>query len=319
MVKTSDNEYQSVGELLKDAREKRKLKISTVSAKIRIRVAYLEAMEEGRFSDLPGPAYASGFVRSYASFLGLNPNEVYDRYKEETSADGVRNTLVVHELEDDEVSVPKRKEILIGIIALIVICSAWYVVSTVDYDSADVDTAEEVEVVEDNSIIVNEDVPVEAGADVAVETKTPVEAIKEDRPVVEEEAKVESVEAKEVNAEVEANVVEGNTIENKVEPAENNEEQNAVKKAENIPETRVKLVANSQTWIQVSQDTKVLASRILEAGDEYAVPDEEGILLRTGNAGGLDIFVDGKQVEPVGPKGAVRSGVLLDAEALLLR
>ncbi len=45
--------------------------------------AYLEAIEEGRLSDLPGNAYAVGFVRTYATSLGLDPDEVARRFRAE--------------------------------------------------------------------------------------------------------------------------------------------------------------------------------------------------------------------------------------------
>src|SRR3989304_6123412 len=43
-----------------------------VAAQLRIRATYLDAIEKGRFEDLPGATYAIGFVRSYAEYLGLD-------------------------------------------------------------------------------------------------------------------------------------------------------------------------------------------------------------------------------------------------------
>ena len=57
----------------------------------------------------------------------------------------------------------------------------------------------------------------------------------------------------------------------------------------------------------------------MKRGETYAVPAGVGAVLETGNAGGIDIVVDGSAIEPIGPVGAVRRGVLLEADALLAR
>ena len=61
----------------------------------------------------------------------------------------------------------------------------------------------------------------------------------------------------------------------------------------------------------------LLVTRLLRAGDTYVVPDQPGLTLLTGNAGALEILVDGEAVEPIGEEGAVRRNVVLDAEKLL--
>jgi cytoskeleton protein RodZ len=59
-----------------------------------------------------------------------------------------------------------------------------------------------------------------------------------------------------------------------------------------------------------------LVTRILGQGSSYVVPPQKGLRLTTGNAGGLEILVDGVSVPPLGPFGAVRRDVALDAERL---
>ncbi|MEM9501624.1 MAG: RodZ domain-containing protein [Pseudomonadota bacterium] len=66
------------GDLLRAAREEQKLELEHVSAQTRIPVRHLEVLEAGEFDTLPSRAYAIGFSRTYASELGLNPEEVVD-------------------------------------------------------------------------------------------------------------------------------------------------------------------------------------------------------------------------------------------------
>jgi cytoskeleton protein RodZ len=80
---------------------------------------------------------------------------------------------------------------------------------------------------------------------------------------------------------------------------------------------RVIIKAASDSWVQVRDgNQQVLQMRVLKAGDTLRVPDKSGLTLRTGNAGGLDITVDGKPVPAVGPVGKTRT-VSLDPEKLV--
>ncbi|MBP9113050.1 MAG: helix-turn-helix domain-containing protein [Polyangiaceae bacterium] len=69
-----------LGTQLKQAREKRGLRIAEVARQTRIPVRSLELMEEGRFDDLPGEVFVRGFLRSYAVSVGLVPDEILALY-----------------------------------------------------------------------------------------------------------------------------------------------------------------------------------------------------------------------------------------------
>ncbi len=58
-------------------------------------------------------------------------------------------------------------------------------------------------------------------------------------------------------------------------------------------------------------------SRILKAGEVFPVVQNRVLLLTAGNAGGLRIVVDGRVLPALGPTGAVRQNIRLDADALL--
>lgn len=71
---------RAVGRLLRDQREARGLGLSDVEKNLRIRLAHLEAIEEGRFEQLPGAAYVPAFLRAYAAHVGLEPDKVLMAY-----------------------------------------------------------------------------------------------------------------------------------------------------------------------------------------------------------------------------------------------
>jgi cytoskeleton protein RodZ len=80
---------------------------------------------------------------------------------------------------------------------------------------------------------------------------------------------------------------------------------------------RIVLRAREENWVQVRDGTNApVMTRVLKPGDILKVPDRTGLTLMTGNAGGLDILVDGETVPSLGAPGQVRRNVALDAEKL---
>ena len=63
---------ESVGLFLRLLRERAGLTVQEAASQVRIREAYIQAIEDDRFESLPGRAYAQGFVRAYAEFLGAD-------------------------------------------------------------------------------------------------------------------------------------------------------------------------------------------------------------------------------------------------------
>ena len=78
----SPQEAARVGEELREARNALGVSLEDAAAQLRINKRYLQALEEGRVKDLPGAAYAVGFVRSYATALGLDPDEAVRRFRD---------------------------------------------------------------------------------------------------------------------------------------------------------------------------------------------------------------------------------------------
>jgi len=73
---------QTVGEILRTERLKRGLSIKNVESAISIRALYLDAIEEGNYSIIPGEVYLKGFIRNYATFLELNSQQIMKVYRE---------------------------------------------------------------------------------------------------------------------------------------------------------------------------------------------------------------------------------------------
>lgn len=72
----------TVGELLRAEREKQNLTVKDIEKATSIRAIYIQAIEDGKYDVLPGEVYLKGFIRNYASFLGLNPQQALEVYRE---------------------------------------------------------------------------------------------------------------------------------------------------------------------------------------------------------------------------------------------
>jgi hypothetical protein len=65
-----------LGETLRRARSAKGITLEDAERVTRIPRKYLEALELENFGILPAPVYARGFLRSYAGYLGLDPNDL---------------------------------------------------------------------------------------------------------------------------------------------------------------------------------------------------------------------------------------------------
>jgi hypothetical protein len=69
-----------IGSSLREARIRQGYDLAEAEVGTKIRVKYLDALEDERFDVLPAPTYVKGFLRSYADFLGLDGQLYVDEY-----------------------------------------------------------------------------------------------------------------------------------------------------------------------------------------------------------------------------------------------
>ncbi len=70
----------SVGEKLTARRQQNQVSLEDAAASTKISTPYLWALEEGDYDKLPGEVYAKSFLKVYAEFLRLNPQELVSQY-----------------------------------------------------------------------------------------------------------------------------------------------------------------------------------------------------------------------------------------------
>src|SRR6185312_13294858 len=101
-------------ELMRVTRERLGHELQTVANQLRIRLSYLEAIEDARFRDLPGTTYAVGFVR---------------RFREEAARIHGQTKLVFPALTA-EGKLPRAAVLLVSAIGLAAVYGVWYYISS---------------------------------------------------------------------------------------------------------------------------------------------------------------------------------------------
>lgn len=127
-----DQEQQrqpGVGALLRASRLRCGEELRDIAELLCIRYLYLEAIEAGRYQDLPGTTYAIGFIRAYAEHLGLDSEEVVRRFKAEQSTLKQQSELAFP-TPVPESGIPKGAIVFVGLIIAGLAYGGWYLSSS---------------------------------------------------------------------------------------------------------------------------------------------------------------------------------------------
>jgi cytoskeleton protein RodZ len=284
------------GSDLRDARERLGWTLQDVAAVLRIRLPYLEALEAGRISDLPGNAYAVAFMRTYARALGLDDEEIVRRFKAE-AAQVSRRTELVFPIPMPQRGFPAGAMLLLGIVLAIGAYTGWYRLSADGSLPAETVIAvpERLAPLAEQAIppaapVVAEAPAAEAPQVAVAALQPPVISIPADQTPAPPPV---AVEAPSVGAAQAATVAPG------------------------ANESRIVLRASADAWILLKDRSgSVLLNRVLKAGESWSVPPRPDLLLTTGNAGGTEILLDGVATPSLGGSGGVRRDLPLDPQAI---
>jgi cytoskeleton protein RodZ len=336
-----------VGDVLQERREDLGLGLDEIGAMLRIKPAYLTALEQGRSDDLPGPTYAIGFIRAYADFLGLNTEQVLARFKAEASGVTTRPDLTLP-VPLGERSLPGRAVVLVAFILALCGYGIWYYLSTEDRNRpervAAVPTA--LQQAPAGPVLVAPPiaaVPVE-GAAATAPALNPVPAAVAPPGIIGAAASPSAgagasaapppavgsppATAPQPVAALAPPALAPKPVKpgavSPAQPAAPTQVQPAAAppappatSAFPTAASKITIRAVADCWIQIrASDQSIVFSRILKSGEVYAVPSRQGLSLRTGNAGALEIAIDGKPAPSIGGIGMLRRDVALDPTEL---
>ncbi|GEO40681.1 hypothetical protein SAE02_48290 [Skermanella aerolata] len=375
-----------VSDMLRSRRMSLGYELSEIAVALRIRLAYLEAIEQARFDDLPGATYATGFLRTYAEHLGLDPQLVLRRFKEETSGGLTPKPELYLPKPAPESRIPGGALLLLAVVLAGSAYGGWYYMNSTGRELVDfvpemperlatalniapaapapglvvpVTPAEQPPAVAAPAPSVSAAPPVQspeaqlpaAQSPAAQSPATPSSPVPTGSPATKQTpasppAAIANATAPDESEEEESPIVESTPL---------NDPRSAQAAPQPVPpsvplppvpgqvaglpmppappgapeagqgdarvygatsgQSRIQIRATQDSWIQVRDGAgDLLMTRVLRPGDIYRVPDKAGLKMQTGNAGGLQVSVDGAQGTAMGTPGQVMRGVPLDPD-----
>lgn len=296
-----------IGAMLRDRRIELKQDIDTAARQTRIKAAYLNAIEEGRRRDLPGTAYTIGFVRTYADYLGFDGNRLVNDFHAQLAGDRKRAAEVQAAVEAPRVRL-SPVGIAAGVLTLAMIAFfTWGYLSdrAREAEEASIEEAAEaaeIDVLPADGESGSETVAIDPVVTPDIVTPPPADA----GAAAPDQAAAAPVEEQLPPGADAAPVVEP-------EPAPTQE----AAATEGVQGGKIVLRARLESWVQITNAKgESIFSRVLRAGETYAVPGEPGLMMTTGNAGGIDIVLDDKKLKSLGSVGLVRRNIPLDPQKL---
>ena len=335
---------QSVGALLRQARQGFGRDVGQIGAALRIRASHLQAIEDGRYQELPGGAYAIGFIRTYAEYLGLDGPEMVRRFKQEIEGQEFKNDLSFP-MPVSERSVPGSTILLGGVIIALCGYGIWYYMSSGDHGrSEQVAAVPAALLAPPSEATVATAPPGDAAAAAPPKVTAPqptVAAAASTAPAAQpaapppapapQPASESAISHSMLLAQARAQAAPaqphglpppapGSQMANLPAPA-------AAPAAAPVDPAhlfgvtngpyRIALRATGDCWLEVREGETMLFKRMLRPGDVYRMPDKPGLTMRVGNAKGVEVSVDGKLL--VGPQvvDLLRKTVAIDPRQIL--
>ena len=283
------------GDRLRREREMRGVTLDEISESTKISRRSLEALEQEKFNTLPGGIFNKGFVRSYARYLGIDEEQAVADYVEashDVPPPEDQFPLEIHEENEKKPPLnPKRSvvPVTLALVLLVVGLAGW--IYWVKFRPQQVTEAAE-------QPPRNPGVPSSAAAPV------PAPPSGSGMNPASSEVPSENKTATEAGGD-------------STDTAAPDKKQNASatdSKAVDMPEMKdparaftVQVKAKEDSWVHIVADGKMVFDRVLPANEEHSVKAGRELVLKIGNAAGVEVSYQGKPLGALGEQGKPRT------------
>ncbi|HIE65204.1 MAG: RodZ domain-containing protein [Nitrospira sp.] len=302
---------ENLGDYLQQARKAKKLSIDEMAGRTRISPRFIRAIEENRFDLLPNMVSAKGFVKGYALCLELDIDEVLDAFSELVESEKPRKGRGAEDKpppyiqagRPDRLPFPSWTVMSVG--ALILFLLILTVVLPKKGVEEDEPSSPETTSLEE---VISPEVPQVLGPPV-LETGDQDGELSEVGDVSEEEENPLPEAGEELPLTATAPLSDHDSGQKPDDTPDLISDEPAT--------PSVLLVeAVSSSWVQVTLDGDEIQEAMLQPEDTVRWRAKESFFLTLGNAGGVRVYLDGKDLGPMGPIGKVVRKKIIISEAL---
>jgi len=277
-MQEADSAPTSLGPYLRSLREARGSSLEDMARSTRVGVRHLEALEEERLADLPSPVFVRGFIRAYCGFLRESPDIALGHYQ---ALAGERQVA-------EAASAPPRarttwalSSVVVGVALLVVLGVSLLVLNLVMKRTGGTSVA----ATKIESAVEPPAAPIPAPSAQVPAPASPVQP-------------AEKPSSAAVPAPIPDPVRVGS-------PAPSTSVAAVGAKADPPPSSqRLVIRALEASWIRVQTDDGRVVEEVLPAGASREWATERRFVVSIGNAGGVEVTLNGKVLAPLGAKGA---------------
>ncbi|NOY84250.1 MAG: helix-turn-helix domain-containing protein [Nitrospirae bacterium] len=322
---------ENLGEYLQQKREEQDISIDELVSLTRIPIRFIEAIESNQFDLLPNQVTAKGFLRSYAECVGVDHGLITEAFVEFPAPDSSfsdarsRNEILSHVRVEKSSRLPFPRRIVLSIVVLV--CVLLILVGLLSKKDKRVNLF---------SSAFPPQLTAPEAPDIPDVVPPPLsEAGRSEVEVPSSEEETRPLEPETVLSEENADVVAGEPVletdetkdlliaaapspmpesESSSEPSEaemteglvdsQNEETRSVVDLE-VREYVLSLEAIEASWVQVTIDGEEVREALLQPQDIVEWKANKKFRLTLGNAGGVRVKLDGRELPPFGPSGEV--------------
>ncbi|MFH1241129.1 MAG: RodZ domain-containing protein [Pseudomonadota bacterium] len=270
-----------IGSILRKERERRGFTYSQVFKITRLRPYILEALEHEDWESLPSPGFVTGFVRSYARALGLDEDEIVEGY---------RRTIVTEDtvLRPPAVPPERWKKLLLPISLVFVLVAGV------------------------SAYFIWREHPALEKAPVSTEMTSPIASMADEKQdkgqnsnQIEQVVRAREEQSSPALESVPADGGEDVPSDNSKEVSGPDRSQTKTTGSEKSRGLVLRAVVKERTWVRIFVDDKDPKEYIFQPGSEPEWTAEKGFELLIGNAGGIELELNGERVEGLGKRGQV--------------
>ena len=267
----------TLGAYLRSLREAKGSSLEDMARSTRVGIRHLEALEEERLADLPSPVFVRGFIRAYCSFLRESPETALAHYQELA---GERAAVEAATAPLRPRSTRASSSVLLGLALLLVLGIGLAVLNLTIKRQPETPVA---------TPKIKPQPAAEPAPPPAVSPRGAAAPPAQPPALAAERARPASPAAPAPPATPAAPAVAAPT---------------AAPKAV-VGSQRLVIKAVEPTWIRVQTDEGRIAEELLPAGSSREWTADRRFLVTIGDAGGVELTLNGRSLPPLGPKGTV--------------